>query len=218
MKNKFNVSSYTGNRNNIVNLISGSDKKILDIGCSTGIIGENIKKIYNSEVIGIELDKEMAQIAKTRLDKVIVGDIERLKLAKYFREKYFDYIIFADILEHLRDPWETLGKVANLLSEDGFIIASIPNVGHYSTCLSLLFGYWPYTNRGIHDINHLRFFTLKSIYEMFKEANLRIVSLKRNYRIIEKPNRINKLFKYTPVLIFKEKLTFQYIILAKRNQ
>jgi len=149
--NNFNPS-YIGARNDILNLVPDCVSKVLDIGCGIGTLGESIKQKWKVEVVGIEIDEQMAKVAKERLDKVIIGDIEKINLAEYLTLNYFDCIIFADILEHLKDPWSVLKKIVKFLAEDGIIVASIPNVRHYTTILNLVFrGYWPYRERGIHD-------------------------------------------------------------------
>ena len=215
-KTNFNPS-YIGQRDDILNLIPNNVKKVLDIGCSTGALGEQIKQKNNIEVVGIELSEQMAKIAKNKLDKVIIGDTERINLADYLMPDYFDCIIFADILEHLKDPWKILKGATSFLSDEGVIIASIPNVRHIDTIINLLFkGYWPYRERGIHDKTHLRFFTLKNIVEMFAEAGLKIVRVERNYRIIEKHHRLNRFSKYFVFPFIRDFITFQYLIVAKK--
>ncbi len=216
VKNFFNLS-YIGQRDDVLSLIPDKTSKVLDIGCSIGILGESIKGKTNAEVIGIELDEQMAKLAKKKMGRVIIGDIEDIRLEDYFQSEYFDCIVFADILEHLKDPWEVLKEVVNFLSSEGTIIASIPNVGHISTVISLsLKGYWPYRDRGIHDKNHLRFFTFKNIKEMFRNAGLKIVKIERNYRIIENPHKANKLSKYFAIFPFRDLFTFQYLIVAEK--
>lgn len=208
--------SYIGLRADILNLVPNNISKVLDIGCSTGALGEKIKQRNNAEVIGIEVDEQMAKVAKEKLDNVIIEDIERINLADYFLPDYFDCIIFADILEHLRDPWRILKESIKFLDNEGVVIASLPNVRHYSVILNLIFkGYWPYRERGIHDKNHLRFFTFRNIQELFKEADLSISKVVRNYRIIERPHRFNRFSKYSAVPILGDFFTFQYLIVAK---
>lgn len=216
--NNFN-HSYIGRRDDILNLIPENVSKVLDIGCSVGTLGEQIKQKSGSKVIGIELNKQAAKLAKKKLDKVIIEDLNKINLEKHFKAKYFDCIIFGDVLEHLKDPWSILKQSTTYLNKDGIVIASIPNVRHFTTIINLLFnGYWPYRERGIHDKTHLRFFTLNNIKELFKDANLKITKIKRNYRIIEKPHRINKISKYFSYLPFRELLVFQYIIIASKNK
>jgi len=157
----------------------------------------------------------MAAVASNILDKIITGDVENINLKECFLANYFDCIIFVDVLEHLRDPWRILQEITLFLKEGGVVVASIPNVRHYSTILNLIFkGQWPYRERGIHDKTHLRFFTLKNIKELFSGAYLKIIRLRRNYRIIEQPHGINSMSKFLALPLIREFLTFQYLIIA----
>jgi len=213
--------SYTGLRDDILRLIPGEARKILDVGCSIGGLGEQIKQKIRSEVevVGIELDEQMAKVAKEKLDQVIIRDVERINLADHLAPNYFDCIIFADILEHLENPWDVLKNVKSFLNNEGIIIASIPNVRHYTTIINLVIkGYWPYRERGIHDKSHLRFFALKNIRDMFQNAGFKIVRIERNYRVIESPHWWNRFSKYFALPPFKELLTFQYLIVAKKSR
>jgi len=227
-KTTFNPS-YVGPRNDIAKLVPVDVNRILDVGCSIGTFGKNLKESRNSklEVIGIEVDEKMAEVATQRLDKVIVSDIEIMDVSEYFELGYFDCIIFADVLEHLRDPWTVLGKFARCLNDSGVVIASIPNVRHYSVLFNLIFrGCWPYKDRGINDRTHLRFFTLRNIYELYQQANLSIIQVGRKYRLVEGPckspvlNKIasyaNKLSRCLALPLLREFVTFQYLIVAKK--
>ena len=217
-KEGFNPS-YIGPRDDIINLVPDSVRKILDVGCSVGSLGEQLKQKFGAEVVGIEVDEQMAKVAKERLDRVILGDLDKINLEDYLPPNYFDCIIFADILEHLKNPWDLLKSATSFLSDEGLIIASIPNIRHYATIINLLFwGYWPYRERGIHDKTHLRFFTLKNIKKLFQYADLKITQLKRNYRIIERPHSYNRFSKYFCFPPFREFLVFQYLIVAKKEE
>ena len=211
---KFNPS-YIGRRADVLALLPGNAGKILDIGCSTGALGEQIKQRGPAELVGIEVDEQMAKVAAGKLDRVITGDIEKMDLKELLPANYFDCVIFADTLEHLKDPWNVLKKITPFLNDNGIVIASIPNVRHYSTIFSLLFsGRWPYRDRGIHDRAHLRFFTLKNIKEIFQGAGLEIVGLRRNYRIIE--HEQHGFSRYFALPLLKDFITFQYLVAAKK--
>ena len=108
----------------------------------------------------------MAKVPKEKIDKVIVGNIERINLTDYFTPYYFYCIIFADVLEHLKDPWTVLKGTINFF-DSGFVIISILNIRYYTTIINLVKGYWPYRERGLHDKTHLRFFTFKNIKKCF---------------------------------------------------
>lgn len=218
--------SYIGQRSNILNLIPDTVHNVLDIGCSVGALGEQIKKLHNAIVVGIESDEQMAEIAQKKLDSVSIGDVENICLDDHLTQNSFDCIIFADVLEHLRNPWNVLKNIIPFLHNEGVIIASIPNVRHYTTIMTLAFmGYWPYRDRGIHDRTHLRFFTLRNIKEMFAGADMKIIRIERTYRIIEtEPEGIfkyltyfNRFSKYSSIPFLKDFLTFQYLIVAKKN-
>ena len=211
--------AYIGPRADILKLIPRSVTRVLDIGCSTGKLGEQIKlRNHGIEVVGIELNEDMANLAKKRLDRVIVGDLDQIRLEDLFASNYFDCLILGDILEHLKNPWDLLTSATRLLRNDGSLIASIPNVRHFSTIVSLVFkGYWPYRERGIHDKTHLRFFALKNILEMLNKARLEIVRLERQYRIIESPHPYNRFSKWFLLLLpLRDFLTFQYLIVAQK--
>lgn len=210
--------SYIGERNDILELIPCSAKRVLDIGCSIGTLGKSLKARQDVEVIGIEYDKEMAKIAEKYLDKIIIGDLDSILLPDLFSDIQFDCIVFADVLEHLKDPWSIVQTTHNLLREKGVVIISVPNVRHYTTILNLLIrGYWPYRERGIHDKNHLRFFTLKNIKDMLQQAGLEILKIERSLRIIERPHPYNKYSRYLDIPVLNEFLTFQYIILSQKH-
>ena len=216
--NNFNPS-YIGKRNDILGVISGNVNSVLDVGCSIGTLGEKIKqKINKVKVVGIEIDKQMAKVAKEKIDQVIVGDVEEIVLEDKLPPNYFDCIIFADILEHLKDPWRVLKESVKFLKGRGIVIASLLNVRHYSVILNLLFrGYWPYRERGIHDKTHLRFFTFKNIQELFEQRGLSIFKVVRNYRIIERPHHFNRFSKYFAIPFLRDFFTFQYIVGAKKR-
>jgi len=214
----FNLS-YIGKRNDILNLIPDGVGKVLDVGCSVGSLGSKIKQKWGAEVVSIEANEQMAKIAKGKLDRVIIGDVEKINLTDYLVPDYFDCIIFADILGHLKNPWGVLKSATNFLNNEGVIIASIPNVRHYTTIINLAIeGYWPYRERGIHDKTHLRFFTLKNIREMFENGGLKIVRIERNYRIIERPHRFNRFSKYFAFPPLKDFITLQYLVVAKKRK
>jgi len=210
--------SYTGKRSDITSLIDESANTILDVGCSNGALGENIKKQNrNSVVWGIELDSEMGDEAKKKLDKVIIGNAEEIILGRKL-DATFDCIIFADILEHLYDPWSMVKEAHHLLNDKGMIITSLPNIGYYKTFTNLLFKRsWKYESRGIFDKTHLRFFTKKNIEELFTKNGFRIVGLERKMRLIDRPSVLNKASKYLNIPLLRDFFTFQYIISVRKD-
>jgi SAM-dependent methyltransferase len=91
-------------------------------------------------------------------------------------------VVFADVLEHLVDPWRVLREAAGLLTEGGCVVASIPNVQNWDVVWRLARGRWDYRERGILDVGHLRFFTLRSIRGLFEQGGLRLTRVGHSYR------------------------------------
>lgn len=180
------AKSYFGQeRPEILSLISGADKRVLDVGCGSGILGSQIKKLFNSYVAGIEFSPLAAEEARKNLDTVIEGDIFKISLPQ--EEGSFDLIIFADVLEHLTDPAAALNRLSAYLNPNGRIIVSLPNVRHITVVLPLLFkGEWEYKDRGIMDKTHFRFFTKSSSIALLKECNFEITGITANLRHIKR--------------------------------
>ncbi len=214
-KELFLNPSYIGPRPDILQLIPSSVLKVLDVGCATGELGKSIKARSTVHVTGIEMAPEMAEIARNQLDEVFVGDADQILTNGLLGNSRFDVIIFADVLEHVPDPWNVLTRAKDYLTHDGIVIASIPNVRHIDTIFNLVFkGYWPYRDRGIHDRTHLRFFTKKNIIELFDNAGMDISKIKVNYRIVEAPSDKNRFAHRFALPIIREFLAFQYIIVG----
>lgn len=152
----------------------GGGKRVLDIGCWNGDLGAHLRS-RNTEVVGLEQDAEAAATAAARLDSVITGDVETLDLLDTFGPARFDVIVLGDVLEHLVEPDRTLRRVRPLLSTSGYVVASIPNVAHGSVRLNLLQGDFRYTDVGLLDRTHLRFFTRRSLEELFENAGFVVV-------------------------------------------
>ncbi|MGK5095393.1 methyltransferase domain-containing protein [Deltaproteobacteria bacterium TL4] len=211
--------SYIGKRDDIIALIPPQALTFLDVGCSTGVLGKQIKaKFPLAQVYGVELDDAMSKVASQVLDQVYQGSAERIDLSQSLKQESVDCIIFADVLEHLQDPWSVLSKYSAFLKPEGVIISSLPNVRHYSTLVSLIFkAEWPYRERGIHDRTHLRFFTKKNMRFLFENAGLSIETMVPNYRLLERPSKFNKLSFLLALPVLKDFITFQYLLVAKKS-
>ncbi len=164
---------FAGVRNDMLDLIHEKSLNILEIGCGRGATGKsamerNIAKHY----IGIELMKDAAHEAKKWLSHVEVGDVEKMDLNRL--DGPFDVIICSEVLEHLHDPWIMVEKLSQLLKKGGIIIASSPNIASKPIITALLKGNFEYTEFGIMDQTHLRWFAPQNYRKMFTDAGLQI--------------------------------------------
>lgn len=175
---------FLGTRPEMVKFIPSEAKRILDIGCSGGGFGALLKEQRpDIEVWGIELHPEAAEIASERLDKVINSAFQD-NIHELDSEK-FDCIVFNDVLEHMVYPENALIVARNYLAEGGAVVASIPNILHFYNILEILKSQdWRYTDAGIMDKTHLRFFTKKSIERMFRQcgfSDLNIIGINESH-------------------------------------
>jgi len=202
-------SYFIHDRSDLAAIFPEGAKKVLDVGCGAGILGKAIKCRGAEEVTGVEMDADSCKAAEKHLDKALCLDAERDEMP--FKERYFDCIIYGDILEHFNDPWDVLKKHKRFLKEGGFVLASIPNIRYYKVLIRLLAGTWDYMDAGILDKSHIRFFALINIKELFENNGFSITLVKRN--IVA-----SRGFRILNFLLFgalKDFLTYQYYIMAK---
>ncbi|MGI2906904.1 methyltransferase domain-containing protein [Tolypothrix sp. VBCCA 56010] len=147
----------------------GENKRVVDFGCATGYFAQLLLK-KGCTVTGIEINPDAAKVAEKYCEKVIVADLDFVSLTEVLAGQTFDIAVFGDILEHLRNPWRVLEETQHLLKPDGYVVASIPNIAHGAIRLSLLQGKFEYTELGILDATHLRFFTRKTVVDMFERS------------------------------------------------
>jgi 2-polyprenyl-3-methyl-5-hydroxy-6-metoxy-1,4-benzoquinol methylase/FtsZ-binding cell division protein ZapB len=156
----------------------GSNKRVLDVGCDTGYLGEELSS-FGNRVSGVEIDPVTGAEAAKRLERVVVADLEGGDPLGQFEPGSFDVVIFGDVLEHLRDPLPTLRAARPLLAPGGSIIISTPNVAHGDIRLSLLSGQFRYTKTGILDETHTRFFTRESLITLLRDGGFVLADLRR---------------------------------------
>ena len=160
---------------------------ILDVGTASGYLGRIWKK-SGHHVTGIEFDGTAAEKAKENYHAFQIADIETFDFP--YRDE-FDYVVFADVLEHLRDPAEVLRRCIPGLKESGKIIISLPNIANWVIRLGLLFGRFNYVDRGILDRTHLRFFTLRSAGQLLSDASCEVLD------VIPTPLPVQLVFPFT---------------------
>jgi 2-polyprenyl-3-methyl-5-hydroxy-6-metoxy-1,4-benzoquinol methylase len=156
-------------------LLTGLDKKVLEVGPATGYITEALSQ-RGCRVTCIERDPAAAEEASQFCERMIVGNVEEIDFRESFGEAKFDVIMFGDVLEHLVDPKTVLEKVKELVAPGGLVLASVPNVAHGSVRLALLRGEFRYSELGLLDKTHLRFFTRQTLAELFDEAGYEIAN------------------------------------------
>jgi len=176
------VDYYNRVNSELLALIPPDAGLVVEGGCGAGALGEAYRRINPScRYVGIELNREAAERAASRLSAVRTGDAETLDLG----EDNIDCLVYGDVLEHMADPWATLARHAARLRDGGQVVACIPNIQHLSVIVDLLRGRWRYRDEGLLDRTHLRFFTLESIGELFAKAGLTVFDVRP--RLLKEP-------------------------------
>jgi GT2 family glycosyltransferase len=171
------LTYYHHSRPEIVELVPADARRIVDVGCGAGCLGASIKRARAAvEVRGVEIVPEAAQAARQVLDDAVVARAEDDPPTHWPQP---DCVIFADVLEHLNDPWGVLQSWVGRLKPGGCVVASLPNVAHHSVLRALIAGRWEYQEAGILDRTHLRFFTRSSVVRLMESGNLAVVAVKR---------------------------------------
>lgn len=156
-------------------IVRGS--QVLEFGPATGYMTKYMKEQHGCKVTCIELNPEMAVLASPYAEKMIIANIDTDPWEKELDGK-FDYIVFGDVLEHLRNPENTIKKAMSFLAPKGHFITSIPNIGHNAIILALRNGKFQYSEYGLLDNTHIHFFTRKSMNNMFNNNGLTCVEEK----------------------------------------
>ncbi|MBF2066609.1 MAG: class I SAM-dependent methyltransferase [Calothrix sp. C42_A2020_038] len=148
-------------------------KRVLDIGCGSGNLGRKIKEDFNCEVIGITYSEIEAALANKYLDKVYIHNLNSFDIDSLGK---FDCIICSHVLEHLYQPSELLKQLHEYLTADSIIIVALPNVLHFKQRLKFLAGRFRYTEGGLMDMTHFRFFDWETARELLENSGYTIVT------------------------------------------
>jgi 2-polyprenyl-3-methyl-5-hydroxy-6-metoxy-1,4-benzoquinol methylase len=160
---------------NVVRLV-GQRKRVLEIGCGPGSITRILAEQGQCRLTGLELDPEAIKKVMPYCDAVIQADLNSEEWPRLLDgAERFDVVVAADVLEHLYDPWVTLQRMVQLISKDGYLVISLPHVGHAAVASCLINGDFGYRDWGLLDRTHIRFFGLKNIEDLFAQAGLKIV-------------------------------------------
>ena len=173
-------------------------------------------------VDGIEVDPTMAELASRIYHKVFIMNLDDLGDSSFLKSKY-NVILLGDVLEHTRNPKETLKYlVDNCLSSGGYVLISLPNIGHLETFVNVyLRREWPRNTRGIFDETHISWFTWKNVENMLSYTRLKLIERKQNYRLTDKLNQgepgfLKSLIFRLLIKTYPSLVTFQFLIKAEK--
>jgi SAM-dependent methyltransferase len=205
------MTYYDHVRREIQPLLPESVSRVLDIGAGSGATLQWLKTIFpRAETTGVEVNAGLHDKLKQRADVAIISDVNSC----FSQLGTYDLILLLDVLEHLVDSAGTLKRISSYLSPGGSVIVSVPNIAHFSVSIPLLLKrQFPYSDAGILDSTHLRFFVEESAVGLLNSSNLLVTKGIASGLSGPKSNLID----HISLGLLRHHLTKQYIMLGKSN-
>jgi SAM-dependent methyltransferase len=197
----------------------GSGRRVLDLGCSDGFLGALLAR-RGYQVVGVERSGGYSSNFPAEVE-LIEADLDQ---GLPDLPGKFDFVLCADILEHLRAPEELLRQVGAVLVPGGLLIASLPNSGNLYFRLTVLSGRFPREDRGLFDRTHLHFFTLDTWEELFASTGFLMervqptgipVGLAFPRRAESLPVRAAERLSYELARLWKRLFAYQFVVTAR---
>ena len=136
---------------------------VLDVGCGTGMLGEYLTTKRDCIVDGVDADVEAVSQSSKIYRTTAIKNLETELLTDVFKVASYDFIVVADVIEHLISPDSLLAELQKLIKPGGTVIFSVPNVTHLAVGLELLGGNFKYSNNGLLDNTHVKFYSKESL-------------------------------------------------------
>lgn len=155
----------------VAKLVGTTPSRILDLGCGTGALGGFLKSQTKHYICGVTYSETEAKTARASLDEVLVADLNTFEPPA---GESYDTIICSHVLEHLYEPHEVLQRLRPCLRPEGRLIIALPNILFWRQRLKFLFGIFRYTDGGLLDSTHFRFFSYETALRLPVEGGFTI--------------------------------------------
>lgn len=205
----------------LLSQIPSSSKRVIEIGCSSGALARAFKSNFPcADWVGVEIDSDYAEYASKHCDRTVVSDVEQWSQVMFELYSDRDTWVFGDVLEHLVDPWRVLANIRSVIPPHGSIVSCIPNAQHWSVILKLVTGDFRYEDSGLFDRTHLRWFTRKTILDLFGSQGFDIINIAPRYtdgcsqELIKQVANVARLCGSDPEVTIADILAYQYVVRA----
>lgn len=171
------TQTYYGHYNRVLLAMLPPDlTSVLEFGCGEGALAQRYRAENPCHWVAVESFPDAAAKANANMTRCVAGDAEDIASvrAAVADDPRFSALIYADSLEHFRDPAGSLRAHLEFLAEDGRVFVSLPNAQHWTMLRELFEGRFDYVAEGLFDYTHLHFFTLGSTSRMFARLGLRM--------------------------------------------
>lgn len=156
--------------------------KLLDAGAGSGRLSQILDQLgYN--VRACDIETHHFKPSKIKIDKI---DLNKKWL---YSNKFFDYVLALELIEHLENPWNFIREAHRVLKPKGILILSSPNVesirGRFNFLLGRTFPFFTY--RRFKEINHINPLFTWNLKRMI-ENKFKLIEVKYKYHKIPKTN------------------------------
>lgn len=214
------ISSAERSSLSVLAALMPAQASVLDLGLGSGALGRHRGAQGANAPDGVTYNPAEADLARPHYGQIEVADLEDVDLPALFAGKRYDFIVCADVLEHLRRPEQVLAACRDLLTPTGQVLISVPNVGYAGLLGELMAGEFKYRPEGLLDNTHLRFFTRQSLLRFLAECGWQAVGLDTVRRDLP-DSEFAVAFDTLPpavarhLLTLPDALTYQFIVQAR---
>jgi len=197
----------------------GENKCVMEIGAGPGSITRLLTSVSNCRVTALEIDSEAIKRLAPFCERVYQVDLNDKAWSGVVQSRdRFDVVVAADVLEHVYEPLSVLTAMKGFLNEDGYMVISIPHVGHSAIHACLLEEDFEYSDFGLLDRTHIRFFGIKNIQKLFEDAGMKIIHAEfvvRNPEHTEFANRWSRISPEIRSVLAKNPFGSVYQVVVK---
>lgn len=148
------------------------DVRILDVGCATGRLLDELRQRGFPRVTGLDPSPACAATAE-RLYRIPVLNLTLAELSE--RNERFDLVIFVGVLEHLEDLTEAFVQLRRILTPGGLVYVEVPD--------ATAFADWPNAPYQDFSTEHINFFAPQSLANLFALQGFSTVWSEQNHRV-----------------------------------
>jgi SAM-dependent methyltransferase len=150
----------------------GHNRRVIDVGCGPGVVASRLAQ-RGCEITVVDADPEALSLASGHARRAYCLDLNDPAWTEHIERGYrYDVVVLSDVLEHLVDPDAALRSAVQLLAEGGHVVLSLPNISHNGIIATLWKGNFKYSETGLLDRTHVRFFSAKDIEPLLERASL----------------------------------------------
>lgn len=159
----------------LVQMVDPRHRRILDLGSGAGANMQMLSE-FGHQPLGLTLSASEAKLCAGNGFPTVIADASANYLP--FVDESFEAVLCCHVLEHLADPVRVLDSIRRLLKPEGAVYLALPNVLYYKQRWEFMTGRFRYTDTGIMDRTHLRFFDIASARGLLGEAGFKIAQEK----------------------------------------